>query len=195
MMFDAINSFLATYDSLFILGSVVLLALAYFIPLNRYKIPVQVLLFAFCGYLLYASGETNANNRWKAKVAAVEQQIKILENKANTVTVQTVTKYVDKIKYVDRVQVQTVKEFVTVVDDSACRINNGFVRLYDAQINNEVIKPADTDSAPSDAKLSDIAETNKKNSIIHKHTEEQLKSLQNWVLEQENLWSKKSPQR
>jgi hypothetical protein len=124
-----------------------------------------------------------------AKLAAYQaQQAKVVaatESKEAAVTTQVVVKYVhDQVVIHDKAQIITkeVPQYVTVKDDSACTINNGFVGLWnDANANAVPPTPSGADEAPSSVKLSDVAAEHGREAELYNQTANQLIELQNWV--------------
>lgn len=138
----------------------------------------------------FYKGKADERRDWETKMLQAEVKIKDLETRAAKVTEVVVTKYIDKIQYVDRVKIANVKEFVTVVDDSACTINKGFVRVHDSTATAKFAMPEETDHDPSKVQLSDVADVVSDNYATYNKTKAQLESLQEWVREQQKNWNK-----
>jgi hypothetical protein len=175
---------------LLVLGVILILA-GWLLPdsLSTWKFPAQIAGTAILGGLLFYSGQTFESRRHEAEMAEAKLKISQLETKSSEVTIKTVTEYVDRIKYVDRVKIQKVKEFVTVADDEACKLNSGFVKIHDAAAGNELVKPDETDREESKVKLSEATEIINQNYLQYNQIAAQLTSLQNWVTNQEKLWN------
>ena len=141
------------------------------------------------GALLFLAGESKSNREWEQKMDSARERIAQLEKRQPEVSIQVVTEYVDRIKYIDRPTVHTVKEFITVEVDKACTINRGFERLYDAAVKNDLIKPEPTDSEPTDLVLSDVATIDSHNIKQFHKLKVQNDSLKKWIKEQEKLWN------
>jgi hypothetical protein len=124
-------------------------------------------------------------------MAEARLEIASLQAQSADINTQILTEFYPEIRYIDRIEQQVVTEFVTVKDDSACTINNGFVRLHDSVVNQVLIKPEETDSSPSEVKLSQVGSVVKENYSTCQRTAQQLKSLQEWVRRQEKLWNEK----
>lgn len=160
--------------------------------MNRiYLILALVLAVILSFYLAFSFGKTEERKAWEEKYALAQQEIKTLEAKAEIITEVVVTKYVDKIRYVEKVKIQTVKEFITAEADKSCTINNGFVRVHDAAAGATTLAVSSTDADPSSVKLSNVAETVVDNYAEYNKTKVQLESLQNWVRDQQTLWNTK----
>lgn len=176
------------YAATFTLLSIVIIIVGYIFIRSNVGILVSVIGIALISFTMLSSGEKSANEEWEYKMLKAQATIFELQNKTPEVSVKILTAYVDKIRYVDRVKVQKVKEFVTVENDAVCTINNGFVRLHDASTTNNIIDPVTTDAEASTAKLSDIAEVTKNNYHQYHSLKTQNDSLKQWIIEQEKLW-------
>ncbi len=158
--------------------------------LRVYMIVAIIASFCIAMAGAFFKGKADERREWETKMLQAEVKIKDLEKRAAVINEVIVTKYVDRIQYVDRVKVTTVKEFVTVADDAACTVNKGFVRVHDAAAKAEPITPALTDRLPTETKLSDVSEVVKENYATYNKTKAQLEALQNWVTEQQKNWNK-----
>lgn len=158
--------------------------------MNRlYLFLILLLAVIISFYVSFSLGKTEERKEWEHKFALAEIEIKNLEAKAPVINEVIITKYVDKIRYVDKVKVQTVKEFITVENDKACVVNKGFVKIHDGAAAAIPVSPAASDAEPSAAHLSNIAEVVKENYAIHQKTRIQLEALQQWIREQQALWN------
>lgn len=115
-----------------------------------------------------------------------------IEDAQEAVTERVVIEYRDRVQVIREKGDTIIKEvpvYVTVKDDSACTINNGFVRLWNDANKGEVSEsPAGTDGAPSGVSLSDVATQKAIEAKLCRETEQQLISLQDWILQQQALW-------
>lgn len=160
--------------------------------MNRiYLIIALVLAVILSFYLAFSFGKTEERKAWEQKYALAQQEIKTLEAKAEIINEVVVIKYVDKIRYVEKVKIQTVKEYITAEADKSCTINNGFVRVHDAAASATALTATSTDADPSSVKLSNVAEVVVDNYAEYNKTKVQLESLQNWVRDQQLLWNTK----
>lgn len=184
-----ILEFIGNYSAILLFGSIVLFLIGYLIPFEKYKLPIQLIAVAAFGGLLFLSGQAASDREWEQKMSDARERISQLEKRAPEVSIQVVTEYVEKIKYIDRHSVQTVTEFITVESDKACTINKGFERLYDASVKNTLIKPEPSDSDASDLVLSDIAVVDKHNIEQFHKLKAQHTALKKWVIEQEKIWN------
>lgn len=158
--------------------------------MNRiYLILALVLAVILSFYLAFNFGKTEERKEWEEKFAKASAEIQVLEAKAAIINEVVVTKYVDKIRYVEKVKVKTVKEFVTAEADKSCTINNGFVSLHNAAASATVVTVSDADKDPSPIKLSNVAEVVVDNYAEYNKTKAQLESLQGWIRDQQTLWN------
>lgn len=115
-----------------------------------------------------------------------------IEDAQEAVTERVVIEYRDRVQVIREKGDTIIKEvpvYVTVKDDSACTINNGFVRLWNDANKGEVSEsPAGADGAPSGVVLSDVATQKAVEAKLCRETEQRLISLQDWILQQQALW-------
>lgn len=114
------------------------------------------------------------------------------QTEAAKVTVETVTKYVDRIKYVDKVQIVKIPVYINQVDDSKCQINNGAVTVINSSASNEPVPPP-TEQTHEDSgkKLSELTTVVTENYSTYNKVKIQLESLQEWIREQQRVWNSK----
>ncbi len=165
------------------------------IPLiNKYIIPVKIvsLFLLVCG--LYMEGGISNQERWEAKVADAKLEMAKKDTASAEASTKVVTKYVTKIEVVKEKGDAIIKEvpiYVTKDADSKCVIPNGFVLLHDSASRNEV--PDSTrgvDAGASEVKLSGVATTVTENYTTYHKVAEQLRSLQEWIKEQQRIYNK-----
>lgn len=139
-------------------------------------------------YELYKSNSAKE----RAEMLARNQE---LEAKSSEVTVQVLTKYVNRVNVVKEKGEEIVREvpiYITKESDAKCVIPIGFVRVHDAATRGEKV-PDSTGPAnerPTDIKLSEATETITGNYGTCNQVREQLKSLQEWVKTQEQTFNK-----
>lgn len=147
----------------------------------------------------------NEYNTYRATAEQLRLEVlaenETLRTKSAEKTVEVVTKYVDKIKKVYIKGKETVREvpiYITKESDAKCDIPLGFVRSH-----NEAANPTDTSTktelpettgasndATTDIRLSEATETIAKNYGTCNLVAEQLKALQDWIRQQEQLYNK-----
>lgn len=186
-----IESFIIAYSfQMLIIGAILFIA-QYVLPIGEYKIIGQFAGVMLISLGLFFKGKEQERIEWEAKMNEAKLEIASLQALSAEVNTVVLTEFYPKIRYVDRVQQQVVKEFITVKADNACIVNNGFVRLHDSIVSQVLIKPEPVDEEPSDVKLSDISAVVKDNYSACHRTAIQLKTLQDWVIKQEQVWNEK----
>jgi hypothetical protein len=181
LLVGVVGSFIA-----FFVGSIPLI--------NKYIIPVKVvsMFLLVCG--LYMEGGVSNQERWEAKVADAKLEMAKKDTASAEATTKVVTKYVTKVQVVKEKGDAIIKEvptYITKTDDTQCVIPNGFVLLHDSASRNEV--PDSTrgvDAGASEVKLSGVATTVTENYTLYHKVSEQLRSLQEWVREQQSIYNK-----
>lgn len=161
--------------------------------IKQYLYLIVAVLLAAVIFGSYQFGKSNERASWELKMVEAELKIKELESRAPIITEKIVTEYVDRIKYIDRVKVEvaTIKEFVTVENDASCSINNGFVQLHNAAAAAEYPgAPNERTPLPSGVELSEVLQTVTDNYHKYHETKTQLESLQKWIREQQAAWNK-----
>lgn len=94
-----------------------------FIPipaLYLYKTPIQIASILLLAFGTFMSGAIWNEDAWKARVTELEKQAAEAQVKSNQVTVETVTKFVDRTKVVR----EKGDEIVKYVDREVVKINN-----------------------------------------------------------------------
>jgi len=84
-------------------------------------------------------GVKTERTAWEHEVDKLKLENAALDLRGEQITTEVVVEYRDRIQYIDKVSVQTVKEFVTVESDKKCTVNVGFVRLHDALVREQII--------------------------------------------------------
>jgi hypothetical protein len=150
-------------------------------------------------------GYNYSENKWEAKYAKLQEEAALvrLENqklatKSEQVTIQEVTRYVDRIKVVEKQAQEIIKEvpiYVTEYADSICTLTDGTVWLHDKAASTpgttEIPQsPANPDGTTTEIRISDYSTKVIENySVCHKNSE-QLIALQNWIKQQQLLYNK-----
>jgi hypothetical protein len=139
-------------------------------------------------------GGISNQERWESKVAEAKLEMAKKDAASAEASTKVVTKYINKIEIVKEKGDAIVKEipkFITANADGQCVIPNGFVLLHDSASRNEI--PDSTrgvDAGASEVKLSGVATTVTENYTLYYKVSEQLRSLQEWVKEQQNIYNK-----
>lgn len=158
------------------------------------KIGIIVILIAaiIAAFFVYGVVEYNKG------VSTIKAQYANQVAKTNTASVKATTQVVTK--YIDRVQVikekgdtiiKKVPVYVTKEDDTKCVINTGFVQLWnDANQMRVPDSTSTTNETASSVVLTDVAAQHAAEARLAHQTEEQLISLQNWVVQQQAAYGK-----
>lgn len=184
-------SFLPTYvfHLLTLIGVVGVVACLLPIP---YKSIVQIISVIVLSFSLYMEGGISNQAEWEAKVAQVKLDMAVKEVASAQVTTKIVTKYITKVQIVKETGNEIIKEiptYITKIDDSKCAVPNGFVLLHDSASRNEVPNTTRVPNAgTSDVKISEVAGTVIENYTTYHQLAEQLKSLQDWIKEQQQIY-------
>lgn len=184
-------SFLPTYvfHLLTLIGVVGVVVCLLPIP---YKSIVQIISVIVLSFSLYMEGGICNQAEWEAKVAQVKLDMAVKEVKSAEVTTKIITKYVKQIQVVKEtgdVIIKQIPMYITKNDDSMCTIPNGFVLLHDSASRNEVPDSTRVPNAgASDVKISEVAGTVIDNYTAYYQLAEQLKSLQDWIKEQQKIY-------
>ena len=106
-----------------------------FIPIPAlfvYRTPIQIISILLVAFGTFMSGAIWNEDAWKARVAKLEKDVAEAEAKAGQVTVETVTKYVDRTKVIR----QQGERIVQVVDrevikyNDICKVPNEVVKIH-----------------------------------------------------------------
>ncbi len=141
-----------------------------------------VFTFLWYGHIRYQDG-------YKAAYAESAQKNARVHTQRAVVTTKIVTKYVPEIRtvYVQGATIiKRIPIYVTKKDNSACRTNVGFVRLWNAA-NTGLQLPATASSLDEETSpiiLSEIAAEHTREATICRANEKQLEGLQAWVAAQ-----------
>jgi hypothetical protein len=152
-------------------------------------IPLQVNIIAFIVSLFllisggYIKGREDIRNEAERMVAEVKQNV----HAQTIVTERVVTKYLTKIIRVKDTNEQIQKQ-ITTQNDAKCSIPQSYVSLLNDAATNTVPSPsAGTNGTPSSITLSESERVIAENYELYNKVSEQLKALQAWVREQQNL--------
>jgi hypothetical protein len=175
-----------------LIGSLVLK----FIPfISTYRLPIQVAAIATLVFGVYMEGGIATQEKWEAKVAEVKLEMAKKETASAETTVKVVTKYVNKVQIVKEKGNDIIKQvpvYITKDADAKCDVPTGFVVLHDSASRNEVPDATrKVDATTSSVKISGVAETVVDNYTTYHQVAEQLRSLQEWVREQQKVYGSK----
>jgi hypothetical protein len=149
--------------------------------------------------LLVAGGIFISGGIWTQRefLAAVEKQkeeIARLEKASGEITTKVEKVYIERTKVIKEkgdVIIEKVPEYISKDADAKCDVPNGFVVLHNSAVKNEIPNTArDFNEKPSGVELSTVGKTVAGNYTTCNEVREQLRSLQDWVKEQEKLYNK-----
>jgi len=167
-----------------------------FIPfISTYQLPIQVASIVILVFGVYMEGGIATQEKWEARVADVKLEMAKKETASAEATVQVVTKYINKVQIVKEKGNEIIKQvpvYITKDADTKCDVPTGFVMLHDSASRNEV--PDSTrkvDGTTSSVKISGVAETVVDNYTTYHQVAEQLRSLQEWIKEQQKIHGSK----
>jgi len=167
-----------------------------FVPLiSTYQLPIQVASIAVLVFGVYMEGGIATQEKWEARVAEVKLEMAKKEVVSAEVTTKVVTKYINKVQIVKEKGNEIIKQvpvYITKDADAKCDVPTGFVMLHDSASRNEVPDPTrKVDGTTSEVKISGVAETVVDNYTTYHQVAEQLRSLQDWVREQQKIYGSK----
>jgi hypothetical protein len=174
-----------------IIASIILSAIP---VIGNYKLPIQLVATLLLVLGVYFEGSISTRKEWEAKVEEAKLEVAKKEVVSAEVTTKIVTKYVEKIKVVKEkgdVIIKEVPKYITKESDAKCDIPNAFIVLHDSASRNEVPDASRlADERTSKTKLSTVAETVVGNYSVCHENFEQLRSLQEWIREQQKIYNK-----
>ena len=167
-----------------------------FIPfISTYRLPIQVTSIVILVFGVYMEGGIATQEKWEAKVAEVKLEMAKKETASAEVTTKVVTKYINKVQIVKEKGNEIIKQvpvYITKDADTKCDVPTGFVMLHDSASRNEVPDPTrKVDGTTSNVKISGVAETVVENYTTYHQVAEQLRSLQEWIKEQQKIHGSK----
>lgn len=167
-----------------------------FIPfVSIYRLPIQVVSIAVLVFGVYMEGGISNQEKWEAKVAETKLEMSKKETASAETTTKVVTKYINKVQIVKEKGDEIIKQvpvYISKDADAKCDVPTGFVMLHDSASRNEV--PDSTrkiDGTTSSVKISGVAETVIDNYTTYYQVAEQLRSLQEWIKEQQKIYGSK----
>lgn len=163
----------------------------------------KVLAFlAFCVVLVafgWHYGSAHVQAKWDAQLLTDAQAEAIHVAHVDLVTGQVITQYVDRVQVVLTQGATITKEITRVITpevDHRYPLPWGFVRLYNAAALGAIpdaIATGGADDASTSIALSDVAASINDNFTACHANAEQLRSVQQWIREQQALNTKKAP--
>lgn len=174
-----------------LLLSVVAFAAATFLDkipfISTYAKPTKIGSIVVLLFSVYMCGGISNEAGWQEKVLKQQAEIALLKQQEAEVTTKVVTKYIDKIQVVKETN-NVISKYINTEADGKCQLPNSFSVLHDAAAKDQLPDPAGAvDARASEVKLSEATSTVINNyGLCHQNTE-QLKSLQEWIREQQRI--------
>jgi len=167
-----------------------------FIPfISTYQLPIQVASIAVLVFGVYMEGGIATQEKWEARVAEVKLEMSKKETASAETTTKVVTKYINKVQIVKEKGDEIIKQvpvYISKDADAKCDVPTGFVVLHDSASRNEVPDATrKSDVTTSTIKISGVAETVVDNYTTYHEVAQQLRSLQEWVREQQKIYGSK----
>lgn len=132
-------------------------------------------------------GEGRVTAAWDAEREAAKLAAAQTATTQAEVTTQVVTQYVDRVQVVKERGKDIIKEVpIYVSSAAACDLPGGFRVLHDAAAQGQLPDPARVADAPA-ASVETAAATVVENYATYHEVAEQLKALQSWVSQQEQV--------
>jgi hypothetical protein len=177
------------------IGGFIVSAALKFVPfVSIYRMQIQIASVIVLVFGLYMEGGISNQEKWEARVAEAKLEMAKKETASAEATTKVVTKYVTQIQLVKEkgdVIIKEVPKYINADVDAKCAIPNAFVVLHDSASVNEVPDPSRlANEGTSSTKLSTVTETVVGNYSICHQNAEQLKSLQEWIQEQQKVYNK-----
>jgi len=167
------------------------ISLYFFGKFTPYKIittPVAILLIAIS---IFAEGNLYGTKGYQKQLEELQEKIKIAENKSAEVNTVIQTKYVEKVKYIDRVKegnVQVIEKVVTKYDN-ICTLSNAAIVLHNSASQNALApSTGPTLEGTSDVKVSELIRTVTDNYATYYKVKEQVQGWQEWYKEQKKIY-------
>ena len=159
-----------------------------FTPYKIITTPVAILLIAIS---IFAEGNLYGTKGYQKQLEELQEKIKIAENKSAEVNTVIQTKYVEKVKYIDRVKegnVQVIEKVVTKYDN-ICTLSNAAIVLHNSASQNALApSTGPTLEGTSDVKISQLLKVITDNYATYYQTREQLIGFQEWYKEQKKIY-------
>ena len=159
---------------------------------SQYNLPAYLLGIIITTLGVYYGGVRSGDAAWQDKIKAMQEQVKVAENKSQSVNTVIQTQVVEKVKVVkERVYVNKQINANTVAQqvDSKCIVPESAVVLINSASQNEVARGAgSTDGRASDVRASEVIETVVENYGRYNELREKVIAWQRWYLEQKKIF-------
>lgn len=163
-------------------------------PLIPYASLIRIVGISLLVVGVYFRGGYGVEMEWRAKVEEMKLEIAKKEKESAEVSTKVVTKYIDRVTVVKEkgdVIIKEIPKLISQSDDDKCAVPNGFVSVHNAAAKNEVPDTSrSTNEGTSSVKISGVAETVAENYTTYHQVAQQLRSLQEWIREQQKVFNK-----
>jgi hypothetical protein len=128
-MLDLLKMFLSdTLFTLIVPGIFVgfgLLVVAQFVPdiLKQYKVPAQLGGIVLILFFTFQSGRYNEYTKWRLEQSTLQSEIALYKSRSVEITETVLTKYVDRVRVVEKIKEVPVNVYVTEKADQLCFIS------------------------------------------------------------------------
>jgi hypothetical protein len=143
---------------------------------------------------VFVSGGLWTQREFLIEIEKAKEEIARIEKESAENTAKIEAEYKNKVVIIKEkgdVIIQKVPEYISKTSDAKCDVPNGFVVLHDSAAKNEIPNTTrEFNENSSGVGLSEIATTVAGNYGTCHEVREQLKSLQDWVKEQEKIYNK-----
>jgi hypothetical protein len=158
--------------------------------IDQYGKIIKIVSVVILAGSIYFEGGLNVEREWRARVAEMEDKVKLAEEKSREVNTVIKTKYIEKIKIVKETtnaNIQYVEKVVTKYDN-LCTLSNAAIVLHDSASQNIMARSAGgTVEGTSDVKASTLVGTVTENYGTYYEIREQLIAWQAWYKEQKKI--------
>lgn len=161
-----------------------------FVGLYLKQIRIASILSLIVG--IWFNGYIAREDYWQAQFAEMKLAAAQREKESAESSVKVVTKYIERDRIIKETSDVTLKAIPTLISkdaDAACAVPNGFVVLHDSAAKGEVPDTSgDANEKASGVKISEVGKTVTENYATCHQNAEQLKSLQEWLVEQQRIY-------
>ena len=156
-----------------------------------YKIITTPLALLMIVLGVFQEGNLYGTKGYQKQLEELQEKIKIAETKSAEVNTVIQTKYVEKVKYIDRVKegnVQVIEKVVTKYDN-ICTLSNAAIVLHNSASQNALApSTGPTLEGTSDVKVSELIRTVTDNYATYYKVKEQVQGWQEWYKEQKKIY-------
>lgn len=136
------------------------------------------------GIGLFLEGLTTGAGVLQSELDAAKQEVVRINEQSKQITEKVVIKYVTEQKQVKEKGEQIVK-YITTNNDKQCTVYNSTIELLNSAAENRIPDPAKSvNDTPSNTQLSSVTKTVVENYNLYNEVALQLKSLQDWIMQQ-----------